>query len=98
MYAFVAMTLLPAIAAGVSGYFSIDATMTEQSRSTVLEHGRVAGGLVDDRMTAHRNALTLVAKDRNVVGDGAGGEATSYRLRDALKTTDFDYLLLLAGS
>ena len=32
MYAFVAMTALPAIVAAVSGYLSIDATMNEQSR------------------------------------------------------------------
>jgi methyl-accepting chemotaxis protein len=98
LYAFVAMTLLPALVAAVSGYLSIDATMREQSRSIVLEHGRVAGSLVDDRMTAQRNALTLIAKDRDVVGDTTGGEAASYRLRDSLKTTGFDYLLLLAAS
>lgn len=98
MYAFVAMTVLPALVAAVGGYLSIDQTMNEQSRAIVSEHGRVAGGLVDDRMTAHRNALTLIAKDRNVVGDATGGEAASYRLRDALKTADFDYLLLLDSS
>jgi methyl-accepting chemotaxis protein len=94
-WVFVAMTLVPAVVAAVSGYLAIDATMNQQSSGTVAEHGRLARGIVNDRMTAQRNALEVVAKDRRSVLNGQGGEAADYRLRAALNSNGFDYLVLL---
>ena len=93
--AFVVMTLLPVLVAAVVGWLAIAATMSEQSLTTVTEHGGLASDLVRDRMTAQRDALGLLASDVRLVGQGAGTQSPSYRLRSAVEGTNLDYLLLV---
>lgn len=95
---FIAMALLPAIAAAVIGWLDIDATMTEQSVERVTEHGSLALDIANDRMVAQRDALRLLAADGSVVPGRRSPSEIADALRYASRSMEIDYLLVIAPS